>query len=155
MFNKSLRHRCLVFHTPGKIIYDPKRNGMKTNNENWCVIEMDNALGDYYRHQFYKRFGIQLIKPSWDIHLSVLKGKTIIEDIPWGYKNGTETNVIYGHELFWNDTHVWLNCYCEDYWNIRNRYETVKPIDQGHITIGKFKKEDSSILKPFPNYNGE
>lgn len=153
MINYNLRHRCFTFKTEGKITYDPDRGQMKANTNHWCVINIDNGIAEYCRELFFQRFGIRLLKTSWDTHLSVLKGYPETRtDIPWGQRDGETVEVNYGNEMFWKNEHVWLNAYCEAYWDLRKLYGLQNPKDQGHITIGKFRQEQMGLLEEFSRY---
>lgn len=70
--NKRYGHRCYTFKTEGRIVYDPSR-GKKTD-PHWCIIEVDKEITRYYRYLFKKRFGYDLYSPSFDAHVSLLKG---------------------------------------------------------------------------------
>lgn len=151
--NLLLRHRCFEFDTEGTIVYDPDRGSMKNNIEHWAVITVDADIAAYYRHLFYKKYGVVLDKPNWDVHCSVLKGYSMMDkDKPWGWRDSEQVQVNYTHEMFWNTTHVWVNCYSQAFFEIRNFYNIVGQ-DQGHITIGKFKHNQQGCIKPFKNYN--
>lgn len=70
-----------------------------------------------------KKYGIQLVKPSWEPHISVLKGyPEINKSVPWGWRNGEEIEVHYGHEIFWNKAHVWINTYTPAIDELRHHY---------------------------------
>jgi len=143
MENSYYRQRCFNFSTIGKIVYDPDRKKMKSNTDNWAVIEIDNEIATYYRFLFFKRYGIQLDKPAWDAHISVLKNYTSMDkDIAWKYQDGLEVEVNYTHDLYWNDKHVWVNAHCDAFYEIRDHYKILVSKDRGHITIGKFNERD-------------
>lgn len=150
--NLLLRHRCFDFETTGKVVYDPDRGTMKNNIDHWAVITVDPAISTYYRKLFYQRYGIELDKPNWEVHCSVLKGYNLMDkNKPWGWRDQEMVDVNYTHELFWNSTHVWINCYSQAFFEIRDFYN-IQGLDQGHITIGKFKHYQQGHLKPFKNY---
>lgn len=153
--NFQLRHRCFQFKTDGKIIYDPDRKTMKKNTDHWAIITIEPDIAAYYRKLFYQQYGIELNKPNWDIHCSVLKGySTTDKTKPWGLLDQEIVDIHYTHELFWNSSHVWVNCYSKEFFELRDFYNVVGP-DQGHITIGKFKHYQKEHLKPFKNYTPE
>ena len=66
----------------GKIIYDPYRPGLKKNNKGWCIVTIDPEITRYYRWWIINRFHIKELKqPSWDAHISIIRGeKDIISD---------------------------------------------------------------------------
>lgn len=150
--NLLLRHRCFQFETEGKIVYDPDRGTMKKNIDHWAVITIEPDIAAYYRHLFYQRYGIELDKPNWDVHCSVLKGYSNTDTTkPWGWLDQQSVELHYTHEMFWNNSHVWINCYSAEFFKIREFYN-VLGTDQGHITIGKFKHYQKDVIKPFKNY---
>lgn len=70
------------FSSVGKIIYDPKRDSMKKNTNWWCVINVDREITRYYRWFIQKKFWGDsaitpnwLCQPSWDAHISVVRGE--------------------------------------------------------------------------------
>lgn len=153
MENLYYRHRCLHFCTEGTIIYDPDRKKMSKNVDHWAIIRIDDEIASYYRYQFYKKFGIDLLKPSWESHISVLKGyKDIDKSIPWGWMDGETVDVHYGHEIFWNEHHVWINAYTTFIDDMRKHYGILSARDSGHVTIGKFHAKDLGRLAPFGTY---
>ncbi len=153
MINLNLRHRCYSFSTSGKIVYDPDRKKMKNRTTHWAVIEVDDEIANYYRSMFYDHFNIQLVKPSWETHLSVLKGYNNTDtSIPWGFKDGDIVQVEYNNELFWDENHVWLNAHSDSIFEIREHYGIFSALDSGHITIGKFHLSDVGKINPFKSY---
>jgi len=151
--NFTLRHRCFEFETEGTIVYDPDRGTMKNNIEHWAVITVEPDIAAYYRHLFYQRYGIELDKPNWEPHCSVLKGYTNTDkEKPWGWRDQEKIRLNYTHEMFWNSSHVWINCYSKEFFELRDFYNIVG-LDQGHITIGKFRHYQQGHVTPFKNYN--
>lgn len=135
-------HRCYHFSTTGKIIYDPNPD-KKKREPYWCIADVEKDITKYYREQFKKKFGIILYKPAFDAHVSVLKGlesKTDKMDTNWGYLEGKEVEIWYDPNIYWNEKHVWLNTYCQDYFDIREYYDVPEwnTKDFSHLTIGKF-----------------
>jgi len=90
---KLERHICIgdpdmfrekVFNSPkielkGIIKYDPERKGLK-NNAACCVVEVDSGISDFYRHQVNSHYGLNLAKPSWGTHISIIQGSIDKED---------------------------------------------------------------------------
>lgn len=73
-----------VFSSPtieltGIIRYDPDRGSLK-NNKSCCIVEIDSGLSDFYRDQVNKEFGLNLKKPSWGTHISVVQGSINLND---------------------------------------------------------------------------
>lgn len=68
--------------TQGRLIYDPHRGDMKRRTEWWCVLDLDREITRYYRWWLNKevvnRLGLEgknLCQPSWDAHVSVVRGE--------------------------------------------------------------------------------
>ena len=66
----------------GTLIYDPKRPGLKQRTENWCIVSVDRELTRYFRWWVDKMLlnplafdGKGLCQPSWDAHISVIRGE--------------------------------------------------------------------------------
>lgn len=158
MENLNLRHRCYEFESTGTIVYDPYRKGKE---EPWsAVVEVNSELTDYYRRLFLQEFNIQLLAANWKPHISLFRG--MMEYRPemkkfWKERNGEKVKFVYTHELFWNDSHVWINTYFPEFFELREKMGLAKThLDNetwGHITIGKFRKENQ--LAPFVDYNYE
>lgn len=66
-----------MWHTgTGKIIYDPPRGGMKHKTQWWCVVDVDREITRYYRWWIEKQLHVKrLFQPSWDAHISVIRGE--------------------------------------------------------------------------------
>ena len=137
--NKRYGHRCYTFSIEGIIVYDPERG--RKGSSHWCIIEIDREITAYYRYQFKKQFGIVLFAPAYDAHVSLLKGiETPKMTTDWKKLDGKKVIVHYDSNLYWNDKHVWLNTYCEEYFDLREFYEIPdwNTKDFGHLTVGKF-----------------
>lgn len=59
----------------GKVIYDPKRNGMKRRTEWWCVMDVDREITRYLRWWAKKELWIDMCEPSWNAHISIIRGE--------------------------------------------------------------------------------
>lgn len=82
----------------GIVRYDPDRTGLKKNTS-CCVIEVDSGVSDFYRSQVNKHYGIDLVKPSWGTHISVVQGdidkENILFEKYWGKYEGLEITFQY------------------------------------------------------------
>jgi hypothetical protein len=69
------------FESTGYMIYDPPRPGLKTKNKWWAVVRVDDEIARYYRYWIQKNpvhYGmprIKLAQPSWNAHISVIRGE--------------------------------------------------------------------------------
>jgi hypothetical protein len=66
-----------LIETTGKIIYDPFRGGMKRRTEGWCIVSIDTEITRYYRWWLKYQYHIHLQPPSWDAHVSCVRGEKI------------------------------------------------------------------------------
>lgn len=142
MIESRFRYRCYNFNTQGKVHYDPARGG-KTE-PSWCIIETDKEITRYYRELFKKKTGIILYAPAFDAHVSVLRGESERTEKMannWKFLDGKETKIWYDPNICWNERHVWLNTYSQDYFDIREYYDVPNwnTMSFSHLTIGKFK----------------
>jgi hypothetical protein len=65
----------------GVIVYDPFRGPMKRRTENWCVIDLDREITRYYRWWIKYEKHILLQRPSWDAHISIVRGEKIKPEV--------------------------------------------------------------------------
>lgn len=63
------------FESYGKIIYDPRRPGLKKKNKWWTIVTVDREITRYFRWQVLWNWGIKLNQPSWDAHVSIIRGE--------------------------------------------------------------------------------
>lgn len=136
-------HRCYHYSLEGIIRYDPNADKRKSNPY-WCIVDVDTEVTRYYRELFKKKFGIILYKPAFDAHVSVLRGEdefTTKMQEDWKYLDNKEVEVWYDPNIYWNEQHVWLNTYCQEYFDIREHYEVESwnTHNFSHLTIGKFR----------------
>jgi len=59
----------------GIIKYDPYRGGMKKKTQWWAVVEVDKEITRYFRWMVKKNLWIDLAQPSWDAHISIIRGE--------------------------------------------------------------------------------
>ena len=148
-YRKALYSQKLL--TTGKMKYNPDRGSMK-NNASCCIIELDNGISDFYRSLVNKRYGIELIKPNWDTHITLIKGEEAnrseihplwnkyeskeieITYYPFPRYSG-DTDQRYGSQSgrFW-----FLTIEC-DFINIMRNELGLDNIKTPHLTIGKNK----------------
>lgn len=66
----------------GRISYDPPRPGMKGDQRWWAILRCDPEITRYYRWWVDKEIlnpldmdKLGLKKPSWDAHISIIRGE--------------------------------------------------------------------------------
>lgn len=135
------------FEAKAKIIYDPKRPGMKNRTSWWAVANLINGDGivDYYRWWVMKTYGIELAKPSWGAHVSIIRGEKPSNGKKWGYRNGEIITLRYKHyPRITGDTkyvpqegRFWfVDVDCPEIKEIRQYYD--RPSNwNNHLTVGR------------------
>ena len=65
-----------MYHTgTGIIKYDPPRGKMKKKTQWWAVVNVDREITRYFRWWVQTELHINLYKPSWDAHVSIIRGE--------------------------------------------------------------------------------
>ena len=131
----------------GKIVYDPYRGGMKNRANWWCVVELDREITRYYRWWVERRYHVTgLCQPSWDAHISVIRGEKPDPDVMhlWKKYDKQVVKFKYKHEprmvtdTFYNEVgDFWfVDIDCPQLLDIRREFN--KPADWNlHLTIGR------------------
>ncbi len=85
--------------TSGKLIYDPHRGEMKARTDWWCVVNVDREITRYYRWWLQYTKHIYLQPPSFDAHVSVIRGEKPIPNLMhlWKKYQGQKFDLEYGH----------------------------------------------------------
>lgn len=85
----------------GTVRYDPERKGLK-GQSSCCVLEVDSGVSDFYRNQINKEYGINLIKPSWAIHISIVEAIDVNDSIHFieNWKKYEGTEVLFKYSVF-------------------------------------------------------
>ena len=65
----------VTFESWGKIIYDPRRPGLKRKKDWWTIVTVDREITRYFRWHVLWNWGIKLSQPSWDAHISIVRGE--------------------------------------------------------------------------------
>lgn len=88
------------FHSgSGVIVYDPYRGEMKKRTNSWCVVEVDREVTRYFRWWMSYQKHIHLQPPSWDAHISIVRGERIDPSAQhlWKKHHGQRVNFFYEH----------------------------------------------------------
>jgi len=91
-----------MWHTGyGYIKYDPYRGSMKKRTSWWAVVEIDCEITRYFRWWVKKEFWIDLKQPSWDAHISIIRGERPPEDLQhlWKKYDGQRVEFKYKHHV--------------------------------------------------------
>jgi len=138
-----------VWHTgTGRIVYDPHRPGLKKKVDWWCILTVDKEITKYYRWWIQKELHIKgLCQPSWDAHISIIRGEKPRPDLMhlWKKYHGQQVEFKYRHsprvsgDTTGNDRpdHYWfVDVDCPFLLDIRK--ELQRPSDWNlHLTVGR------------------
>lgn len=64
-----------MYTSTGRLIYDPRRPGLKEKTKWWCVLLVDREITRWCRWWVKREHWIDLCQPSWDAHVSVIRGE--------------------------------------------------------------------------------
>lgn len=83
----------------GIIQYNPARPGMKHRTDWWCVVKVNKELTRYYRWWLEYEKHLHLQPPSWDAHISVVRGERPRPAFVDGWKKyqGEKVDFTYQH----------------------------------------------------------
>ena len=133
-------------HGTGIIKYDPHRFGMKRKTEWWAIVKIDREITRYYRWWVNNKYWINLHKPSWDAHISIIRGerpKPHLQHL-WKKYDGQRIYFTYAHNVRRSGdanssqpNYYWfVEVKCPMMTQIRDEFEL--PSDWNfHITIGR------------------
>lgn len=136
-----------MWHTgTGIIKYDPFRGGMKKKTTWWAVLNVDKEITRYYRWWVKNRYWIDLCQPSWDAHISIIRGEEPADHLKhlWKKYDGQKVEFKYSHNVrqtgdTTNDRpdHYWfVDVECPFLMDIRTELE--RPTNwKLHLTIGR------------------
>jgi hypothetical protein len=91
--------KVIMLKSTGKIIYDPRRPGLQSRNQWWCVANIDDGIAEYFRHWLKFEKHIYLQPPAWGAHISVIRGEKPREDLMhlWKKYHGKTVTFEYDH----------------------------------------------------------
>lgn len=136
------------FTVPARIVYDPYRGAGNLSNKWWCVAELDKEVTRYYRWWIKSRYHIELFEPSWNAHISIIRGEEPPADKKhlWGKYNGETVMAKYSHFVrqsgdvpgpYEEKTSFWfVDATHERFTEIRNQFGFPSNWKQ-HLTIGR------------------
>lgn len=133
----------MEFKATGKLMFDPVLGKKPILSLWWMIVKTPQDIVDYYHYWFQKKADINLIKPKWGSHISVIRGEIPKENVNcWKNNEGKIVNFNYSYKLKWNDDYVWIDVVSSELLDIREYFGLKrKPQWNLHITIGKFQKE--------------
>ncbi len=137
-----------MWHTGyGYIKYDPPRGRMKKKTNWWAVVNIDREITRYYRWWIQKELHVELCKPSWDAHVSIIRGEQPPIELQhlWKKYDGQRVEFKYKHcvrqsgDTTGNDRpdHYWfVEVDCPLLKQIRDEFGFPSNWKQ-HITVGR------------------
>jgi hypothetical protein len=74
----------------GVIVYDPPRGTLKRRTEWWCVVNVSEDIGCYYRWWVRRALHLDLHRSPHRAHISVIRGECPSDDLKhlWGRHQG-------------------------------------------------------------------
>jgi len=137
-----------MWHTGyGYIKYDPPRGRMKKKTNWWAVVNIDREITRYYRWWVKKELHVDLCQPSWDAHISIIRGERPPEELQYFWKkyDGQRIEFKYKHHVRQSgdttgndrpDSYWFVEVDCPLLKQIRDEFEFPSNWKQ-HITIGR------------------
>ena len=132
----------------GKIVYDPYRGNLKKKPHWWCVLEVDKEITRLFRWWIQSELHVKgLCKPSWDAHISIIRGEKPTPELMhlWKKYNGEEVEFEYKQNPRRTgdttggdrpDNYWFVDVKCQRLKDIRA--ELKRPTDWGlHMTVGR------------------
>lgn len=136
----------MSFHqSSGIITYDPYRAGMKNRTVGWCVVNVDCEITRYVRWWLQYEKHIHLQPPSWNAHVSIVRGERLDPSVRhlWKKYDKQKINFLYEHgnikcaeDKKNGGLYYWIDVECQQMSDIRKELR----LPQGwkfHITIGR------------------
>lgn len=129
----------------GIIRYDPPRPGLSKKKDWWAIVEIDREITRYYRWWVQRRFHVELKQPSWDAHISIIRGEKPHPDKMnlWKKYNGKRIEFKYSNYIRQSgDTKPGPNSFwfvevdCPFLTEMRDEFNIPSDWKQ-HITIGR------------------
>jgi len=135
----------MITHSSGKLIYGPQRKKMDATW--WCVLDVDKELTRYYRWIAKHEFGVELCKPSWDAHISVVRGEKPKDEYLHLWKEHIDREFEFeivpklrqsGDTTRWDRaSHFWfINIKCQELLDIRHSLNLPTQYNL-HLTVGR------------------
>jgi hypothetical protein len=149
-----LGHRCYEESFAGVVSYNPSRS--TRSSEGVACIELPESFATDARARFKERHNIELVEPEFGFHMTIFRGpvdSTAEVERLWGHLEGERVTVQATREFFWKERFVWVNCFCPEYFLLRETLGGLDCSDRelwGHATIGTFPP--GSALPRFLDY---
>ncbi len=130
------------FKSKGYLVYDPVQN--KDFQPWWLMLKTDDEIVSYYQYYIQKKFGVKLLNPSFNSHISIIAGEEPVKNKEkWKINHGKEIEFEYTQDIFTKGDFWWLRTNAPEFNQIRsffglpeinNHFHQNAPY---HLTIGK------------------
>lgn len=138
-----------LLKTEGIIKYNPERKGLKSN-ATCCIIELDSGITDYYRYCVNKYYGINLIKPNWNPHISIIQGEEALlseKNTLWKKHEGKEIEILYyPFPRYSGDTDQKYGAASGRFWFLTIKCSFINKL-RGELNLGNIKTPHLTIGK--------
>lgn len=127
-----------MFTSTGTLRYSPKLLGNR-NEKWWLILDCDPEIGRYYRHLYKKGRYVELGRPSWKEHITVIRNEEPPDSYKILWEKYESESVIFSYkpEIIDNSVYYWLEVDCPRLTEIRLELGLPKdPEFPYHITIG-------------------
>jgi hypothetical protein len=127
----------------GKLVYNPHRPDLRKTRQAddwWLVVNTDNGIGEYYRWWIKKMKGIELLRPAWRTHVSILNGREPVQPEYlhlWKKYQNKPIHFEYSVDIEQHWKFFVLPVRCEELVNIRGELGLSTKKSPLHITIGR------------------
>lgn len=140
-----------MYASVGVLETHPKKTGgIDIDGTGWLVLHADPGISDFYISQFNfanRAKNVQLMRPSWHAHISIVRGEKIHNKELWDSLSGKEVEFKYD-PINWltGGKHYVFDVECEEVLDIREQLGLPRqPFYDLHLTIGVVKDPSMRI----------
>ena len=130
---------------------------MKNRNTGWCVIEVDREITRYYRYWLKSKYHIHLQPPSWDAHISCVRGERVQNRELWKKYHNHVIEFEYEHgiihkcrsgrsDIVEGGDYYYINVSCPTIDEIRDELGLTTGFNY-HLTIGRTHEYEARVPK--------
>jgi hypothetical protein len=127
----------------GTIVYDPRtqEGGREHFDPWWVIVECEARIWEEARARAEAAAGVQLSRPLWAGHISVIGGEEPPHKDRWGHRAGEVIAFEYDDEPATDGSLYWIGVRCEPLADLREALGLARaPRYPFHITLGRKRK---------------